>query len=134
MVELSDMIGVSTLFPRLITPQPPLINITFPVQAFQTPIPDHCLINRSLNSRQRAAVVRILKAQCRPAPYVLFGPPGTGKTVTLVETILQVGAGLKSCDRDVTRLSCHVTNSFRYTVYLEGQGSWCVLLRTVQLT
>ena len=142
MVELSDVIGASTLFPRQITPQPPLFNITFPVQAnvtFQTSIPDHCLINRSLNSRQRAAVVRILKSQCRPSPYVLFGPPGTGKTVTLIETILQVrlhnlGAGLKSCDHHVTKLSCHVTNSCRYTDYLEGQEFWHVLHLTVQLT
>ena len=92
-VELSDMIGTPTLFPRQPTMQPHLVQFTFPFQSkvpFPSSIPDHHLINRSLNSRQRAAVARILKAQCRPAPYVLFGPPGTGKTVTLVETILQV--------------------------------------------
>jgi len=32
--------------------------------------------NKSLNMRQRAAVVRILEGQCRPLPYVIFGPPG----------------------------------------------------------
>ena len=99
MVEMSTMIGALTLFPRQPTPQPPLIRFTFSIQSkvsFPSSIPDHHLINRSLNSRQRAAVARILKAQCRPMPYVLFGPPGTGKTVTLVETILQVcGCGIR---------------------------------------
>ena len=53
-------------------------------------VQDHQFFNPVLNSRQKSAISRILGAQCRPAPYVLFGPPGTGKTVTLVEAILQV--------------------------------------------
>ena len=46
--------------------------------------------NPQLNERQMAAVARILGAQGRPAPYVVFGPPGTGKTMTVIEGILQV--------------------------------------------
>ena len=49
--------------------------------------PEDFLYNTSLNERQRAAVSRIVSGQCRPTPYLLFGPPGT---ITLVEAILQV--------------------------------------------
>ena len=46
--------------------------------------------DRNLNSEQQQAVQKIVSGSSRPAPYLVFGPPGTGKTVTLVEAIKQV--------------------------------------------
>ncbi|XP_064457734.1 putative helicase MOV-10 [Ornithodoros turicata] len=42
------------------------------------------------NAEQFTAVKNILLGLHRPYPYLLFGPPGTGKTVTLVEAMKQV--------------------------------------------
>ncbi|KIK60713.1 hypothetical protein GYMLUDRAFT_998794 [Collybiopsis luxurians FD-317 M1] len=42
------------------------------------------------NPPQRQAVVSIAYREPGSMPFVIFGPPGTGKTVTMVEAILQV--------------------------------------------
>ncbi|BDA50870.1 probable helicase MOV-10 at C-terminar half [Coccomyxa sp. Obi] len=45
---------------------------------------------RVLNLEQRQAVASVLTGAGGGTPFALFGPPGTGKTVTLVECALQV--------------------------------------------
>lgn len=42
------------------------------------------------NKLQFQAVRHIVEGTSHPAPYILFGPPGTGKTKTLVEAISQI--------------------------------------------
>jgi helicase MOV-10 len=41
------------------------------------------------NAEQWTTVVRILQNRVQGVPYLIFGPPGTGKTMTLVEAIKQ---------------------------------------------
>lgn len=47
--------------------------------------------NAQLNAEQRAAVAAVVGGSYVPQPYLIWGPPGTGKTSTLVEAALQVG-------------------------------------------
>ena len=36
------------------------------------------------------AIQNIVMGTHHPAPYIIFGPPGTGKTITVVNSIVQV--------------------------------------------
>ncbi|KAL2295373.1 hypothetical protein Nmel_017785 [Mimus melanotis] len=65
--------------------------------------------NRELesNEEQCKAVTHIVTGMSRPAPYLIFGPPGTGKTVTMVEAIKQVW----TCFRNARILVCAPSNS-----------------------
>lgn len=42
------------------------------------------------NAEQQGAVLSIVNGTAYPAPYLIFGPPGTGKTSTVVEAICQL--------------------------------------------
>ncbi|NWW93425.1 SDE3 helicase, partial [Rhynochetos jubatus] len=59
------------------------------------------------NEEQRRAVTHIVTGMSRPAPYLIFGPPGTGKTVTMVEAIKQVW----TCFKDTRIVACAPSNS-----------------------
>ena len=64
------------------------------------------LFNKALNNEQATAVAAIVNGEARHVPYVVFGPPGTGKTTTLVEAILQC---VKAAEMRV--LVCAPTNT-----------------------
>ncbi|KAM3877752.1 putative helicase mov-10-B.1 [Diretmus argenteus] len=55
-------------------------------------LPKLRMFNQQLesNPEQHAAIEQIVAGSSKPAPYLLFGPPGTGKTVTLVEAMNQI--------------------------------------------
>ncbi|KAL5477387.1 hypothetical protein EMCRGX_G024181 [Ephydatia muelleri] len=76
-LENVQRVGETILFPNV---RPPSLPSRESLQ----------FINTELNPQQRRAVEAIVSGACRPIPYILFGPPGTGKTVTVVESILQV--------------------------------------------
>uniref|UniRef100_A0A3B4AA05 RNA helicase n=1 Tax=Periophthalmus magnuspinnatus TaxID=409849 RepID=A0A3B4AA05_9GOBI len=81
----------------------PLLNFCF----FLKPLL-YRLFDRKLgkNPEQYRAVQHIVAGSSKPAPYLLFGPPGTGKTVTVVEAIKQIA----KCKPQSCILVCAFTN------------------------
>ncbi|KAI9530694.1 hypothetical protein NQZ68_000185 [Dissostichus eleginoides] len=75
----------------------------------QTELPDLRLFDRKLegNQEQYKAVQHIVNGSSKPAPYLVFGPPGTGKTVTVVEAIKQIEKMQATCHI----LACAPSNS-----------------------
>ncbi|XP_061584230.1 putative helicase mov-10-B.1 [Cololabis saira] len=86
-------------------------NVLFPSCAAEAnaPLPELRFFNPDLNNNpeQCLAVQHIVAGSSKPAPYILFGPPGTGKTVTLVEAISQI----RQADASAHILVCAPINS-----------------------
>ncbi|XP_065080288.1 putative helicase MOV-10 [Ochlerotatus camptorhynchus] len=81
------------------------------------------------NTEQQAAVKSILNRVSQPLPYILFGPPGTGKTTTVVEAIVQIcthhpkthilvtAQSNSACDEVALRLMKFLTPNDLYRFY-----------------
>ncbi|KAJ0182407.1 hypothetical protein K1T71_001776 [Dendrolimus kikuchii] len=80
-------LAISNLGPELLFPTRVLSR---PSQLSHERIQSINWFNKNLNIEQKAAVTNIILGESRPLPYLIFGPPGTGKTITVVETILQI--------------------------------------------
>ncbi|KAH8370044.1 hypothetical protein KR093_001979, partial [Drosophila rubida] len=90
-------IGEQFLFPKtIVRHQQPQLDIQFKDNTTHLYSEQLQWYNKSLNSIQKRAVANILRGEAKNTPYVIFGPPGTGKTVTLVETVLQLVHNLPS--------------------------------------
>lgn len=68
------------LFPKTLPKKKPILQTEF--RWFQPTIAN--------NREQITAIRNIINMTSFPAPYILFGPPGTGKTSTIVEAVLQI--------------------------------------------
>lgn len=94
--------------------------------------------NLEKNPEQYQAVQHIVAGSSKPAPYLVFGPPGTGKTVTLVEAIKQIEKTQASChilacapSNSATDLLCkkireHVDERKLYRMYATSRDPKCV--------
>uniref|UniRef100_A0A8D0AQA7 RNA helicase n=1 Tax=Sander lucioperca TaxID=283035 RepID=A0A8D0AQA7_SANLU len=80
------------------------------------------------NPEQHAAVQRIVAGSSKPAPHLVFGPPGTGKTITLVEAmnqsarILACAPSNSACDLLCERLMVHMDPHRIYRVYASSRN------------
>ncbi|XP_033218427.1 putative helicase MOV-10 [Belonocnema kinseyi] len=74
----------------------PLLNPTLR-EVCKQPIPVLSWFNKNIerNAEQMQAIQRILGQTACPSPYLVFGPPGTGKTAAIVEAISQISKILK---------------------------------------
>ncbi|TDG51098.1 hypothetical protein AWZ03_002461 [Drosophila navojoa] len=131
-----------------LTTDPHLRRYLFPLE--NTPKIRNNLLKLSLincdiesNPEQLEAVQQIVSGPNPNVPYILFGPPGTGKTTTIVEAILQlilmkkarilVSIGSNAaCDMITLKLIHYIENDPRFKSFLKSDNP--VLLRLISAT
>ncbi|GLV35616.1 armitage [Carabus blaptoides fortunei] len=84
------------------------------------------------NEEQQQAVRHILSRTSYPAPYLLFGPPGTGKTSTMVEAIFQIWKTQPKCNVLVAAPSNSAANEV--TTRLAGKIPRTDLFRMISIS
>ncbi|KAG8705367.1 hypothetical protein FRC11_009093 [Ceratobasidium sp. 423] len=79
-----------------------------PITTQHSEEPEIELYNRIIgsNEEQRNAITRVIRLPPGSPPFIIFGPPGTGKTVTAVECISQL-----LNDKKTRILACAPSNS-----------------------
>uniref|UniRef100_A0A672ZG45 RNA helicase n=1 Tax=Sphaeramia orbicularis TaxID=375764 RepID=A0A672ZG45_9TELE len=104
-------------------------------KVYEAPLDTRLMFNRQLenNPEQHTAVQRIVAGSSKPAPHLVFGPPGTGKTITLVEAMNQVSRAHPSahiltcapsnsaCDLLCERLMVHMDPYQVYRLYASSR-------------
>eukprot|EP00961_Rhodomonas_salina_P290448 3924462-Rhodomonas_salina.4 len=100
-IHASSQLPPALLYPALPIPQMPPRIPDFAPRSAQV----------SSNPQQRRAVLAILQGTSRPVPYLLFGPPGTGKTTTLVEAAAQCVLSPELAQAGLHVLLCAPTNA-----------------------
>ncbi|XP_049290312.1 probable RNA helicase armi isoform X1 [Anopheles funestus] len=103
--RIQQTLGYEYLFPVQIKHQQPVLNVRLNARndmLLEEKTADAAKVrmlpwyNEALNRYQRQAVVNVLRGEARPMPHIIFGPPGTGKTVTIIELIHQLVANVPS--------------------------------------
>lgn len=80
-------------------------------------IPDLGLHDRLLNYEQLKAGNTVVKETYGPVPYIILGPPGTGKIKTMVELALQLASEDKAAHLLVCAPSDPAAEADRTTPY-----------------
>ncbi|XP_055689527.1 probable RNA helicase armi [Lutzomyia longipalpis] len=90
--KVLEQLGEEVIFPVKITPKTPQVDVVLNDERMidQKTGQELKWFNEKLNESQKRAIKNILRGEARPMPYVIFGPPGTGKTYTVLEAILQI--------------------------------------------
>ncbi|XP_035916807.1 probable RNA helicase armi [Anopheles stephensi] len=105
--RVQQTMGFEYLFPERLQLQEPLLNVRLHAgthdMILEEKMADGKTVSRglpwcnaALNRYQKQAVVNVLRGEARPTPHIIFGPPGTGKTITIIELIHQLVANVPS--------------------------------------